>query len=291
MPATEALLVERDATRKKPSKIHVAEQDGQVIGFSRCDRWHSERPVRYVLSVAIEPEYRRSGLGGELYARAETSACELGATQLWLQHVETNDVGARFAAARGYTNSFTLHELFLDPVTWTSDLEDPAPKLQSEGISLTRYGDFEDSPDNRRNLYDIVMAAEQDVPHFGADERPEFESWEKTFIQSSRFQPDTIGVALDGAEWVGVGAIGEFAPGIYMNTITGVRRSHRKRNIALALKLQGIHLLKEKGVRELRTQNHGTNEAMLGLNVKLGFKRMPSWQFLERTLEQPSNVE
>jgi mycothiol synthase len=66
------------------------------------------------------------------------------------------------------------------------------------------------------------------------------------------------------------------SPDLY-NGLTGVLRSHRRRGIALALKLRGIAYAKALGRPTIKTWNESNNRAMLAINEALGFVKQPAW--------------
>ena len=66
---------------------------------------------------------------------------------------------------------------------------------------------------------------------------------------------------------------------------TGVKRSHRRMGIALALKLRGIAYAKAHGHPVIRTNNDSTNKAMLSINERLGFVKQPAWITFIKTLK------
>jgi GNAT superfamily N-acetyltransferase len=52
---------------------------------------------------------------------------------------------------------------------------------------------------------------------------------------------------------------------------------HRRRGIALALKLAAIDYARRVGAPIIRTDNDSTNTGMLAINSRLGFVRQPGW--------------
>jgi RimJ/RimL family protein N-acetyltransferase len=53
--------------------------------------------------------------------------------------------------------------------------------------------------------------------------------------------------------------------------MTGVVRTHRRRGIAVALKLMVIRRARELGVPAIRTFHHPSNEAAIAVNRLLGY--------------------
>ena len=86
-------------------------------------------------------------------------------------------------------------------------------------------------------------------------------------------------VALDGERYVGMSNLwkSQADPSELYTGLTGVSRSHRRRGIALALKLRAIDYARRNGVRRLKTWNESNNRAMLSINEALGFVKQPAW--------------
>jgi GNAT superfamily N-acetyltransferase len=83
-------------------------------------------------------------------------------------------------------------------------------------------------------------------------------------------------LALDAGQVVGAGALLERVDGLAEHGLTAVRRSHRRRGIATALKQALIHWASEHGYRELSTWTQDGNVAMQAVNVKLGYTPRPA---------------
>src|SRR6266568_5023748 len=69
-----------------------------------------------------------------------------------------------------------------------------------------------------------------------------------------------------------------------LSGLTGVIREYRGRGIAVALKLKVIEFARNNKYEKLRTWNDSTNAPMIGINIKLGFKREVGWITLEKNL-------
>jgi len=67
--------------------------------------------------------------------------------------------------------------------------------------------------------------------------------------------------------------------------LTGVLREYRGKGIAVALKLRVLDFARKNGFDSIRTFNASTNEGMLSINAKLGFKRDLAWITFEKNLE------
>lgn len=87
-------------------------------------------------------------------------------------------------------------------------------------------------------------------------------------------------VAVDEAtsDYAGLSHVWRRSVGNDLDTgLTAVKRAYRRRGIALALKLRVIAWGQRRVFRELRTENETNNRAMLTINERLGFVKLPPW--------------
>ncbi len=84
--------------------VLIAEEDGEVLGI--CTAYLDLNSVRYGLrcwveDLAVSPEHRSSGIGGQLLDAAEAWARERGATHLELDTGLARSDAQRFYKRRG----------------------------------------------------------------------------------------------------------------------------------------------------------------------------------------------
>jgi GNAT superfamily N-acetyltransferase len=72
------------------------------------------------------------------------------------------------------------------------------------------------------------------------------------------------------------------------NEMTGVLPSHRRRGLAVALKLLVIRFAHAVGVAVIRTFNDAENIGMLAVNRRLGYQFLPSSYTMERRFDGAS---
>ena len=61
---------------------------------------------------------------------------------------------------------------------------------------------------------------------------------------------------------------------------------YRRKGIATALKYNSLTWAKSQGFNWIRTDNADTNEGMLSINIRAGFKFMPAWLLYEKVLKE-----
>ncbi len=277
--------LEKVRNKETPFLRQVAEVDGKVVAFNRSQRWEMESPVRYILSVAVDPEYRGQGIGTQLFSSAYQHALAHGAERLSIQFEESNEIGKRFAEHHGFHEYFYLQDLILDLGSFDGKpFQDALRLAQESGITFVPFSMLGDTKENRRKLYEINRALEKDVPNFGQDEYMTYQNWERRILGAHWFDPAGQILALDGDKWVGLASVGEFFEGVFVNAMTGVVREYRGRQLGVALKLLSIEFARSRCGKQIRTQNHGTNAAILAINKKLGYQALPGWYTYEKIL-------
>jgi GNAT superfamily N-acetyltransferase len=112
------------------------------------------------------------------------------------------------------------------------------------------------------------------------------EHYVKNVLENPGFMADAYWVALDGDEYVGMSNLWRnLSDPQKLNTgLTGVRRSHRRRGIATALKVRGIKFAQAHGKTAIETGNEEHNP-MYQLNLQLGFQPKPAWMDFIRHLQ------
>jgi mycothiol synthase len=209
--------------------------------------------------IRVRPGARRRGFGSALFNAVERSP-------MW-GRVREDDAGSRaFAAKHGFREG-------------TRDIS----------VLLTvRPGDGERRPDivelreeHRRGAYEVVAEAmpETALPQIAA--APPYDDWLEKERQSNRA---VTFVALDGDDVVGFAGLTlqDGMPLRLENHLTAVKKSHRRRGIALALKRAQIEWAARHGYTEIVSDMVEGNTAMRAVNASLGYRELPAWIVVER---------
>ncbi len=290
-PDTVAEWRHRDERRaaKLKWRRYLAFLDGEPVGLATYRQllW-MYHPHKFWIGVNVLPEHRRQGIGTALY-------------QHLLQELAPHDPVALMTGTReDYQESvrFLLHRGFQEAQRqWESVLEvsafDPAPfaglaeKVAAQGIQIRTVRELESDPERDRKLYELEAALEADVPSSEPTTMPEFEEWQKVW-DNPNLLPDGWFVAVHQGQYVGMSVLwGSQASRDLYTGLTGVRREHRRKGIATAMKLRAIAYAQSVGAPRIRTWNEVNNQGMLSINVRLGFVRQPaSIDFVKKLREE-----
>ncbi|MBK8901519.1 MAG: GNAT family N-acetyltransferase [Anaerolineaceae bacterium] len=247
----------------------------QFVGYGRVERNRNEPKGYYHLIVLVAPQHRRMGIGSALYAQIDQFAQAQQATRLFAKVREKSSDCLPFAEQRGFV---IRNQMFMSRIELTnfdaSKFAGLIKTVEETGIRFTTLEAEGNTPQARRQLYQINRIASTDDPAATDTEFAPFADYEKTILDASWFQPAGQFIAFDGNRAVGLSAVSYFPEiNCVWSMLTGVAPTHHGRKIAQALKLLTIQYAKEQGADYLNTVNDSLNEPMLAINRKLGFVR------------------
>ncbi len=143
-------------------------------------------------------------------------------------------------------------------------------RCERAGIELSSMAALGDGEESRRRLYELNRECSADIP--GRGPFFTFEEYVAARIARAAYLPGGTIVAREGEDWVGMAMVSDWRErGFLFNEMTGVRASHRRRGIALALKLVAIRFARSTGVRWLYTFHDPRSVEAIALNRRLGY--------------------
>ena len=272
---------ESDEKRSKLLKRgrFFAEIDGKPVGFASYGQslWINH-PGKLFVGVEVLPEFRRRGVGSALWEHLCSEIQQFDPLRLLAHTREDYEDGIRFAAKLGFEERMRDWESRLDPASL--DLNEWSRyhrQVSEQGIEIKTVNELKSDPNRDRKLYELEWLIDRDVPSPEPPSKVPFEEFQKVW-ERTNLLPDAWFVAVDNGDYVGMTNLWTSqanAKLLYVG-LTGVTRSHRKRGIAMALKVRSVEFALQKGFNEIRTWNETNNQAMLGINNRLGFVRQPA---------------
>jgi ribosomal-protein-alanine N-acetyltransferase len=152
----------------------------------------------------------------------------------------------------------------------STDIALPASSTLPAGVSLVSIAELGDTEQLRRRVYELNKELCRRYP--GRGEFFSYDEYIQRRFAADGYQPEGSILALDGVVLVGLCVI-SYVPGRDWAFIemTGVRRSHRRRGLATALKTAAIRQARGWGVSTVRTVHHRGNTPIITANRVLGF--------------------
>jgi mycothiol synthase len=257
--------VKRRLERQPERLFLVAEEDGRLVGSGLVAP--SDSPNRRFVGVRVLPEWRRRGIGSELFDRALTHAQALEPEWISTMVSDADAHSVAWAERRGFEEHGRQVELVLE---LRGDEQPPSPPNGLEIVEVT--------PDLHEAAYALTQEAWEDLPTMVPVELAAFDVW----LEEDMPGPISFAAMEDG-EMVGfAGLIERDAPGLLEHGLTATRRTHRRRGIAMALKQTQVAWAAANGYRELITFTQDRNEGMQAINLALGFEPQPAWISMRR---------
>lgn len=266
-------------------RLVVDGPESTPVGYGRLihNPWRPAEELE--IQVAVDPAARNQGVGSCLYAALERQALQWGGRALGTYVRDDLPEGRSFAERRGFTVTDHSFRSRQDLATF-----DPAPfrhyvtDARAQGYRLLTLAET-DQAEGWRRLYELDMDCSRDEPGMAHAERPTFEQYTREIFDAIGCDPAGIFIAEKAGAFVAVSGL-QFPPGLDTAWVffTGVRREHRGKGLAQALKLLAAEYAREKGRRYIGTGNHENNPAMLAINRKFGYQPQPGSYAMHKRL-------
>ncbi|MCO5182549.1 MAG: GNAT family N-acetyltransferase [Anaerolineae bacterium] len=269
--------------------------DGKMIavGVTMHRSWAHE-PRRFYIDGWLHPDYRGLGVGKAMYAHSMQRLAPFRPISFDTETSSDKERALRFLTERGFEVKTREHESGLDlaqfePEQWAGTVNHVA----DSGIAIKNLVELRRAdPDYLRKIYDLICETERDIPYHATFTPDPFELWRKRFEKHPTRIEEAYLLALDGDDYVGITMLYfSRASDKYLYTgFTAVKRTHRRRGIATALKVRSLGYAKAnfstvEGQAPTVLTGNEVNNPMYQINVKLGFTRRPDWLMLVKTVD------
>lgn len=266
-------------------RLVAVDEAGALLGSGVSSQGPGSRPGEFSLRVRVWQQHQRKGIARTLYTMLEGFVREKGGLTIE-SGVRDDDPGSiAWSERRGFKIKYHLFESTLELHAW-----DPTPFLgaveqaRAAGIHFTPLADLGDGEELLRRYYEFSMGLAHDIP--GMEDRPRI-SWEDWihYLQGDPYwDPNLVLLAVDGERWAGLTQISKQPSGGYYNNFTAVSREYRGKGLSLAIKVATLLRAKELGAPYIRTNNHSVNQPMLATNQRLGYKPLPGFLQIGKSL-------
>ena len=290
-PSTVAIWKHNDVTRRQDPSYHffVAENgQNEIQAFIQCALNHPKSKKLTFGLIANRVSWE-NGTADDLMCKLVEVAGQLSAEKLICKIQENDEPKISYLAKQGFVTVMRYPISALDVASFKSEpfqsKINPTSPFQ-RGIEIKQLPDgWQQDHYWQQFVHELDWVLMQDVP----SHEPRIKKSLETFLNEEIFHPNSMPesyfIAWDGDKAVGLtcfvmrGGRKETVS----TAITGVIRSHRRRGIARALKIESIKFAQRTGVKTILTNNEENNPMFL-LNQELGFKQKPAWVNLEKPL-------
>lgn len=261
----------------------------KVVGFGQVNhgQW-TFHPKKFWIDLWVDPEQQKHGVGSTIYDRLDQDLTMLGAVTVWVMAREDKPDSLRFLSKRGFGEKMRAWESHLDPSQVNlSKHAKYSRNVANDGIMISTLAEeMKREPGWEKKLYELVQTVEDDIPRVTQYTPLSFEQWRAFEMKSMNLLPDGYMIAKDGSRYVGLSTVWKHGkkPGNLSQGTTGVLREYRGRGIAVALKTRIIQFARHNKYSLIRAFNDSTNPSMLGINMKLGFKKEVGWITFEKNI-------
>ncbi len=259
----------------------LAEQGGLPVGLAEYGQspgmYH---PRKFHAAVNVLPSATGQGVGRALTGRLWAELAPHDPLSVIAGTQDDHPRGLDFLARQGFSEVLRYYDLWLDLPAF-----DFAPFLAREalpdGYRLTSYAELGGNEEAQRRIYGLWTELRADVPRPDKATPVLFEQFARRFHDPAHLHLLPAGYLLavhqSSGELVATSELWR-SDGGHLNTgLTGVQRAHRRRGLALALKLAALRYARSLGAPQIRTNTASDNAGMLGINESLGFVRQPAW--------------
>jgi mycothiol synthase len=227
-------------------------------GYAYVDR--SSIPGSAFAMVRVRKGSRRRGIGSALLAASRAHARTLDYESMWGRVREGDEASLGFVSSHGFAEV-------------TRDVEVLLRVRAGDGAVASGIVELTDA--HLRGAHDVAAECLPEMALPQRAEAPPFEQW----VEGEQRRSAVGFVALDDDAVVGYARL-HLVPALpdrLENGLTAVRKSHRRRGIATALKRAQIAWAAEHGYREIVTSMVDGNAAMRAVNERLGYEPLPAW--------------
>ena len=255
----------------------------KAVGYLGYAQGRDENKRNCFFSIFIDPKY--SGLGFRkllmdyMLEDVKQFRCNCLYSSIF-EHPNYQE-NQKFLIDNGFIECFKVREYSLMLENAKIDQYIPLyEKLNNQGIYLYEPKvDLNRSKEHYKKIEELEWIYGQDfpMPKGIKNTRTPYKQWlkEQKIYEEKYYGVEII--ALDGNNYIGSTDISVYSKSDPYKAWTGglgVLKQYRRRGIATAMKIKVIEKLREKGIKELRTDNW-ENNPMYKINEFLGFKPVP----------------
>jgi GNAT superfamily N-acetyltransferase len=264
-------------------RIAAISEDGRMVGFGLAvsGPWDPIlQPGYFEISINVERECRKQGIGNKIYQELEQFAIKHQAIALQGSVRESSPEDLAWTDKRGFRIEQHTFESSLDLSNFNPRAFDDVLSLHS-GLYFSSFSNFPQNDEWFERFVKFWWELAKDAPGMEGKPRPKLEQMKKLF---ENVEPEGSILIVDGEKWVALSLVIRETENIYYNNLTGVCRPYRGNGLSLAAKVKVAEFAKDQGAKYLRTHNDSNNEPILAVNRRMGYESKPGMYTLTRSM-------
>jgi len=271
-------------------KRWVWEKDGAIaVSALYTQFFEAYHPQKFAFFIHVHPDLQGQGYGSSSYDHLMQEIKPFVPIKITTQVRENHPRGIRFMEDRGFTNTMKEQESKLDLTAYDpSQYQNEVNRILDQGfriLTLTELRREDEGADYKS--WELEREVAPDMPWTDPISIPEFDHYQAYILEHPRFNPDSWFLVLKENYLAGLNNLWKTPDKKVVTTgLTGVRREYRRKGIATALKHTCLSWAKERGYKWIRTNNADSNEGMLSINIRVGFKFIPAWLVFDKVIKE-----
>jgi len=255
---------------------------GEIVGIAHLGpRLSLPSSDHGSIDLAVLQTHRRQGIGTALFAAISDEARDHGLVGVRLMVSAADPEDAAWFLRRGFAEVGRNQQVALDVAS--------APPLDAappDGVEITTLAA---RPELTRSAWEVAREAVPDIPADPPEQAGPYEQWVALAVDAPWCRREGFFVAVSGDVVVGYAALTfpALLPDVAYHQLTAVRRAWRGRGVAAALKDAQLAYAKQRGIRQLLTENELRNEPIRRLNARMGYQPLPEQITLSGPLAPP----
>jgi len=266
-------------------RLALTKNEKVVATGQVCEPWWSHKPGKLYFEINVLQGFRNQRIGTNILKYIEDILLKRKGDKLTVNTKEDQLEGVRFLENRDFSVILREPESILDVRNFNFDKFDFTDrKINSEKLTIKSLHELKSTDANwKQKLYDLYCTIMRDVPSDDEFTERTIENLEKQKLKAPGFEPKAYFIAIDNGQYVGQSSLWrqKSNPKEFWTDLTGVVQSHRRKGIALALKIKTVRFANQTGAEYIVTDNE-ENNPMLKINQLLGFVPRSAWLTFEK---------
>lgn len=262
--------------------------DGEIVAFGVYGQDKTSfHPQKYYWHITAHPNHNKTAVYATYFEHILKTLADKNLIALITQSLSNQTLLLDYLQSQGFKEIMRFNVSELDVNAFDlSQWSTAEQRVSDQDIRIRSLSEIMPiDPQWEHKLYELDWLVSKDMPSSEPPVKSTFEQFQKSNTQHPKFDPDFWFVATHDDEFIGFSQFwsNREDKDLLKTGDSGVIREYRRKGVVTALKIHGIRFTQELGVPLIRTTNASINP-MYQINVKLGFKLLPSWIEFEKAL-------